>query len=118
MWEITPLGVRAESTLPQPAEVASILLPGCWSTTFGKVLLVHFETNTGACARVFCLLCVIKATSIRVLLLGGGGCGKTTFVKQMKLNYRGGFSMNETSGESHKKDIGSPQASFRPVFLK
>ena len=40
--------------------------------------------------------------SIRVLLLGGGGCGKTTFVKQMKLNYRGGFSINETNEVKQK----------------
>lgn len=31
--------------------------------------------------------------------MGGGGCGKTTFVKQMKLNYRGGFSYSETNGK-------------------
>ena len=31
------------------------------------------------------------APAVKVLLLGSGGCGKTTFIKQMQLNYEKGF---------------------------
>ena len=33
--------------------------------------------------------------SVKVLLLGAGCCGKTTFIKQMKLNFEGGFPEDE-----------------------
>ena len=36
--------------------------------------------------------------NVKVLLLGAGCCGKTTFIKQMKLNFEGGFPEEELQG--------------------
>ena len=39
--------------------------------------------------------------NVKVLLLGAGCCGKTTFIKQMKLNFDGGFPEEELQGETN-----------------
>jgi len=40
------------------------------------------------------------APEVKVLLLGSGGCGKTTFIKQMKLNFSKFSSTDETEAAS------------------
>lgn len=55
---------------------------------------------------------------VRVLLLGPGGCGKSTIVKQMKVNYKNGFDQSELEGKILKLLLNSAIVCTAFIFQK